>query len=183
MEDGSRVLTDKDGLLACVINDDVKYFYPIKSISGIYNYVQIDNGAIPILETQIEIKHVFPREIKASTLMKCLDDLGFDYKDIAFDHPELHENANFGWKYHEDKIVNDLRNYLQKTYGEHYKAQDGQIECFDAWVALGDSGPTFRNTALKYLWRYGKKAGKNQSDLWKAFHYLVMLMFVEHYKK
>ena len=59
---------------------------------------------------------------------------------------------------------------------------NNNIECFDAWIALGNSGPTFRNTALKYLWRYGKKDGKNKKDLLKALQYVIMLLYVEHYK-
>jgi len=89
------------------------------------------------------------------------------------------------WKYAEQEILNDMHNYLSKTYKEHYAADEEEettIECFDAWIALGDSGPTFRNTALKYLWRYGKKNGKNLDDLKKAMHYIMMLMYVEHYK-
>ena len=86
------------------------------------------------------------------------------------------------WKYCEDKIVADFRDYLAKTYSEHYKTEDENIECFDAWIALGDSGPTFRNTALKYLWRFGQKDGKNKKDVMKAMHYVLMLMYVEHYR-
>ena len=87
------------------------------------------------------------------------------------------------WKYQEDKILNDLRDYLANTYGEHYVGEENNnIECFDAWIALGNSGPTFRNTALKYLWRYGKKEGKNKKDLLKALQYVIMLLYVEHYK-
>ncbi len=86
------------------------------------------------------------------------------------------------FKYCEQQICSDLENYLFSTYGEHYVKEDSQIECFDAWIALGDSGPTFRNTAIKYLWRYGKKGGKNQKDLWKAMHYIQMMMYVEHYR-
>ena len=85
-------------------------------------------------------------------------------------------------KYHEDLIVKDLKEYLDKTYGEHYKSEDEQVECFDAWVALGDATPTFRNTAIKYLWRYGKKNGSNKADLMKAMHYIVMCLYNDHYK-
>ena len=33
--------------------------------------------------------------------------------------------------------------------------------------------------AIKYLCRYGKKAGKNRKDLLKAIHYIVLLMSSE----
>ena len=33
--------------------------------------------------------------------------------------------------------------------------------------------------AIKYLMRYGKKQGKNQKDLIKAIHYIVLLISSE----
>lgn len=86
------------------------------------------------------------------------------------------------YKYAEDQIMSDLQAYIDKTYGEHYKSDTKDIECFDAWIALGDSTPTFRNTALKYLWRYGKKNGNNKNDLMKALHYVILCLYVDHYK-
>lgn len=86
------------------------------------------------------------------------------------------------YKYKEDEIINDFRECIDRSYKEHYKTKDQNIECFDAWIALGDSTPTFRNTALKYLWRYGKKSGNNKDDLMKALHYVLMCLYVDHYK-
>ena len=89
---------------------------------------------------------------------------------------------SINYKYNEDQIIADFKSIIDKTYSEHYKTDDDSIECFDAWIALGDSTPTFRNTALKYLWRYGKKNGNNQADLFKALHYILMCLYVDHYK-
>jgi hypothetical protein len=86
------------------------------------------------------------------------------------------------YKYAEDEILADLKKHLDGTYSEHYMTENQSIECFDAWIALGDSTPTFRNTALKYLWRYGKKNGNNKKDLMKALHYIFMCLYVDHYK-
>ena len=90
--------------------------------------------------------------------------------------------SDIPYKYAEDKMLSDLRVYLDKTYSEHYKTDEEKIECFDAWIALGDATPTFRNTAIKYLWRYGKKNGNNKSDLMKALHYTLMCLYNDHYK-
>ena len=87
------------------------------------------------------------------------------------------------YKYKEAEIIQDFKNYIDETYSEHYKTENNNIECFDAWIALGDATPTFRNTALKYLWRYGKKNGSNKADLIKAMHYILMCLYNDHYKK
>ena len=89
---------------------------------------------------------------------------------------------NISYKYAEDRIIADFKAYIDKTYGQHYKTEKASIECFDAWIALGDSTPTFRNTALKYLWRYGKKNGNNKDDLMKTLHYVLICIYVDHYK-
>jgi hypothetical protein len=86
------------------------------------------------------------------------------------------------YKYEENQIISDFHDYIDKTYEEHYKTNMKSVECFDAWIALGDSTATFRNTALKYLWRYGKKNGNNKADLMKALHYTLMCLYVDHYK-
>ena len=91
-------------------------------------------------------------------------------------------SKNIEYKYTEDQIIADFKAYIDKTYSEHYKTEEQSVECFDAWIALGDSTPTFRNTALKYLWRYGKKNGSNKADLLKALHYTMMCLYVDHYK-
>lgn len=86
------------------------------------------------------------------------------------------------YKYAEDQILADLKAYIDKTYGQHYKTSS-QFECLDAWLALGDATSTFRDTAIKYLWRYGKKNGNNKDDLMKAMHYVLLAMYSDHYKK
>jgi hypothetical protein len=92
------------------------------------------------------------------------------------------ETETMIYKYAENEIISDFHDYIDKTYEEHYKTNMKSIECFDAWIALGDSTDTFRNTALKYLWRYGKKNGKDKADLMKALHYTLMCLYVDHYK-
>ena len=86
------------------------------------------------------------------------------------------------YKYAEDKIISDFKKYIDSTYGQHYKTEDQDLQAFDAWISLGDATPTFRNTAIKYLWRYGKKKGKNKDDLMKTLHYTLMCLYNDHYK-
>ena len=108
-------------------------------------------------------------------------------QDVTIDELEkIYNNMfkdNINYKYAEDKILKDLRQYLDKTYSQHYKTEQASIECFDAWIALGDATPTFRNTALKYLWRYGKKNGNNKDDLMKVLHYTFMMLYNDFYKE
>jgi len=90
-------------------------------------------------------------------------------------------NEIISYKYLEDRIIADFHAYIDKTYGQHYQTENN-VQCFDAWIALDDATPTFRNTALKYLWRYGKKNGNNKDDLMKVLHYTIMCLYNDHYK-
>lgn len=93
---------------------------------------------------------------------------------------DKHENISY--KYAENLIISDLKDYIDNTYNEHYKTEFKSVECFDVWIALGESTPTFRNTAIKYLWRYGKKNNNDKKDLMKSLHYIMMCLYVDHYK-
>jgi len=104
------------------------------------------------------------------------------YDESGFIVGKMSMTDGIQYKYAEDKILADLKKHLDATYSEHYMTENQSIECFDAWIALGDSTPTFRNTALKYLWRYGKKNGNNKKDLMKALHYIFMCLYVDHYR-
>jgi hypothetical protein len=98
---------------------------------------------------------------------------------VEFNEPEQ-KKPNY--KYSEDQIIQDFADYIRSTYGEHYNT-DSNIQAFDAWIALGDATSSFRDTAIKYLWRYGKKGGLNKNDLLKVMHYIVMMLYNDHYKK
>lgn len=103
------------------------------------------------------------------------------WNDMLNNQPQKEYDTKY--KYKEDQIIADFHSYIDKTYGQHYMTEEQGIECFDVWLALGDSMPTFRNTAIKYLWRYGKKGGSNKEDLLKVLHYTMMMLYVDHYKK
>ena len=96
--------------------------------------------------------------------------------------PKTTNSDNIAYKYAEDRIIADFKAYIDKTYSQHYKTEQEDFQAFDAWIALGDSTPTFRNTAIKYLWRYGKKNGNNKDDLMKTLHYVLMMIYNDHYR-
>ena len=85
------------------------------------------------------------------------------------------------YKYNEPEILGEMQAYVDRTYGEHYKKE--KLECLDAWIARDTASSTCIDTAEKYLWRYGSKKGKNKDDLMKAMHYIMLTIFVDHYKE
>jgi hypothetical protein len=79
------------------------------------------------------------------------------------------------WKYNEDAILNELREYISKTYEQHYSAGDDRIQTLDLIEACGDGEAFCRSNILKYASRYDKK-GSARMDIMKVLHYAVLLM-------
>lgn len=135
-------------------------------------FVQVGN-VISAMNRDIRVEATYPGDVFYD---------GLNIKELRRQHPELWEPTDLvNYRYAEDTIVGELNKRINKSYGAHYAADD--VQCFDAWLALGEATPTFRNTALKYLWRYGKKNGANVEDLYKAMHYIVLTIYSDHYYK
>jgi hypothetical protein len=79
------------------------------------------------------------------------------------------------WKYNEEAILNELRDYISKTYEQHYSAGDDRIQTLDLIEACGDGEAFCRSNILKYASRYDKK-GSARMDIMKVLHYAVLLM-------
>jgi Protein of unknwon function (DUF3310) len=92
------------------------------------------------------------------------------------------KNPIIDYKYNEDKNIDKILQYINSTYGQHYVG-NGDIQTVDFWESLGSLETTSRDTAIKYLARYGKKGGKNEKDLLKAMHYIILMMYAADKEK
>ena len=78
------------------------------------------------------------------------------------------------YKYSEDRILKELKEYVDATYGEHYSQNK-----FQATEFIMDSGHGEGfciGNIMKYAQRYGKKNGYNRDDLMKVVHYAIMAL-------
>jgi hypothetical protein len=82
--------------------------------------------------------------------------------------------APFQWRYGEGSVLDDLRSHIESTYTSHYTNKNDEVQTLDVFAHRGTLGSTSIDNAIKYLMRYGKKDGKNEKDLIKAMHYLVL---------
>ena len=78
-------------------------------------------------------------------------------------------------KYNEDALLQELRDYITRTYGQHYSAGNDSIQTLDLIEACGDAEAFCRCNILKYASRYDKK-GTARRDIMKILHYAVLLM-------
>jgi len=117
-----------------------------------------------------------PEEFKKSIAGKCIETITI--RDGTSGTFQFGANTIPKYKYKEDINIAEFAEYIRQTYSEHYSNQEDNVQAFDLWKALdGDPSPTHRNTAIKYLYRYGKKGGHNRKDILKAMHYCLMLLY------
>ena len=79
-------------------------------------------------------------------------------------------------KYNENKILNEIGEYIKSTYGQHYAQVQEGVQVQDLLRSAGIDKDFCQANAIKYLVRFGKKNGRNRADLLKAAHYIVLLM-------
>ena len=77
------------------------------------------------------------------------------------------------YKYDEDKILEEVKEYISGTYRAHYNASNG-IQTLDLIESCGDGAAFCRCNILKYASRYNKK-GSARMDIKKIIHYAVLL--------
>ena len=91
------------------------------------------------------------------------------------DLPPAPTNENGFWKYNEDVVLKEIRDYLSGTYRSHYASAESKTQTIDLIESVGDAEPFCRSNAIKYLSRFGKKNGKSKQDILKAIHYCILL--------
>mgnify|MGYP001418952818 CR=1 FL=1 len=80
------------------------------------------------------------------------------------------------YKYGEDKILEELKSYIDETYDQHYSQNKFQATEFIMDSGHGEGFCICKGNIMKYAQRYGKKNGKNRSDLLKVVHYGIMAL-------
>ena len=90
-------------------------------------------------------------------------------------------------KYHENEILEDIKEYVSSTYNGHYtgnKHEFRNVQTIDLMASRDLASDFCQANILKYGSRYGSKDGKNKKDLLKVIHYAMLLLhFDEHYGK
>lgn len=83
------------------------------------------------------------------------------------------KTSNAVYKYNEDKILQEVKDYISDTYRAHYNSNNG-TQTLDLIESVGDAAAFCRSNILKYASRYDKK-GSAKMDIKKIIHYAVLL--------
>ena len=84
------------------------------------------------------------------------------------------------YKFNEGQIIQDLKNYIDKTYESHY-ANGVKRQATEIIIDQGHGTGFCMGNILKYAQRYGKKEGRNKNDLLKVIHYAIIQLSQDHY--
>jgi len=84
------------------------------------------------------------------------DSLSLESESLTFNVevpklPDTPKNENGFWKYHEDVILKEIREYLGGTYRSHYASPESQTQTLDLIEGIGDAEPFCRSNAIKYI--------------------------------
>ena len=85
------------------------------------------------------------------------------------------------YKFKENIIVNDVMDYVNKTYDSHY-AKTKNYQATEIIIDQGHGTGFCIGNILKYAQRYGKKEGRNKNDLMKVIHYAIIQLSQDHYQ-
>ena len=87
------------------------------------------------------------------------------------------------YKFKEDKILKDVKAYIDRTYNSHNAKTTKQAT--EIIIDQGHGTGFCMGNILKYAQRYGKKGTKedHRKDLMKNIHYAIIQLHVHDLKK
>lgn len=90
------------------------------------------------------------------------------------------KKSNINYKYNEGELLEEIQEFVDLTYSQHYS-----LNKFQATEFIIDSGHGegfLIGNIMKYAQRYGKKEGHNRADLLKVIHYGMIALYHHDYK-
>lgn len=90
----------------------------------------------------------------------------------------LSQEQRVNYKFNEAKLINEFKEYVDATYGQHYAKDKFQATEF---IVDGGHGIGFcLGNVMKYAQRYGKKGTRDDArkDLLKVLHYALIGLYV-----
>jgi len=86
------------------------------------------------------------------------------------------------YKFNEDKLIEELKEYINSTYDQHYATD--KYQATDIIIDSGHGTGFCLGNVIKYAKRYGRKGTFEESrkDLMKILHYAIIQLYVHDQK-
>ena len=98
-----------------------------------------------------------------------------DYQSPPFHEDEYYADDDIAYKFNENELIQELKEYIDSTYSAHYSRNKFQSTEFI--IDCGHGQGFALGNVLKYVQRYGKKDGYNRADLMKVLHYALIALY------
>jgi hypothetical protein len=85
------------------------------------------------------------------------------------------------YKFNEDKVLMEVKEWIDSTYGKHYSMN--KIQSTEFINDAGHGEGFCLGNIIKYAQRYGKKDGYRREDVLKIIHYAIILLNIESDKE
>ena len=132
-------------------------------------------------------KTVYERPFGAShterTLVKPLavddDDWnGYDDADLQEEEMPFEFKFQADWKYNEEELIQEFKDYVEATYDEHYS--QNKYQATEIAIEAGHGTGFCIGNILKYAQRYGRKgtSANARKDLLKIMHYALIQLYI-----
>ena len=85
-------------------------------------------------------------------------------------------SKNMKYKFNEDKLLTELKEYVDSTYNAHYGSN--KIQATEFIIDSGHGDGFSIGNVMKYAQRYGKKGDESEArkDLMKILHYAMIAL-------
>ena len=92
------------------------------------------------------------------------------------DEPTI-TTSSIDYKYAEDRILKELKEYVDQTYSQHYS--QNKYQATELILDSGHGEGFCIGNILKYAQRYGKKGSREDArkDLMKVLHYGIIALY------
>jgi hypothetical protein len=87
--------------------------------------------------------------------------------------PSKPKSSSIDYRFGEDGYIDELKTYIDATYGAHYS---GKVGPMDIMIAGGQALGFIVGSIIKYAFRLGKKDNYKRDDVLKIAHYAILLL-------
>lgn len=102
-----------------------------------------------------------------------VDESELNMSDVKF-HMFENQKEQIKYKFNEENILKEIKEYVDKTYDSHYG--QGKIQAMELTIDAGHGEGFCIGNLFKYGKRYGVKEGYNRKDILKLIHYSMLLL-------
>lgn len=100
------------------------------------------------------------------------------YDDHTFQDEEGFVFEFEDWKYNEEELIQEFKDYVESTYDQHYS--QNKYQATEIAIEAGHGTGFCIGNILKYAQRYGRKgtAAESRKDIMKIMHYALIQLYI-----